>query len=298
MRSLGKSDPCGPSSEIVVACVQTAPEIGRKQDNVARGLLAIEQAAAQGAQVVVLPELCNTGYVFESRDEAFALAENVRDGESVQQWAEAARRLGLVIVAGFAERAGQSLYNSAAVLGPEGYIGRYRKLHLWNREHLVFEPGDIGLATFQTPLGLIAPVICYDGWFPEVYRQLALRGVDLVCMPTNWVPMAGQSEDERAMANTLAIANAHVSALNIACADRIGTERGQRFIGRSLIVAAGGQVLAGPASADREEILVTRIDLDSSRRASHFNDFNDALRDRRIDVYGPMHGDGWPPHRS
>ena len=141
-------------------------------------------------------------------------------------------------------------------------------------------------------------MICYDGWFPEVYRQLALRGVDLVCMPTNWVPMAGQSEDERAMANTLAIANAHVSALNIACADRIGTERGQRFIGRSIIVAAGGQVLAGPASADREEILVTRIDLDSSRRASHFNDFNDALRDRRIDVYGPMHGDGWPPHRS
>ena len=298
MHASGNSDPRDTPSDLVVACVQMAPEIGQKQDNVARGLLAIERAAARGAQVVVLPELCNTGYVFESRDEAFALSEHVHDGESVRQWAEAARRLGLVIVAGFAERDGESLYNSAAVLGPEGYIGRYRKLHLWNRERLVFEPGDIGLATFQTPLGLIAPVICYDGWFPEVYRQLALRGVDLVCMPTNWVPMAGQSEDERAMANTLAIANAHVSALNIACADRVGTERGQRFIGRSLVVGAGGQVLAGPASAGDEEILLARIDLDRSRRASHFNEFNDALRDRRIDVYGPMHGDGWPPHRS
>ena len=284
--------------DIVVACVQMAPHVGRKHDNVGRGLAAIERAADQGAQLVVLPELCNTGYVFDSPEEAFSLAEDVRDGQTVQAWMDAARRRDLVLVAGLAERDGDRLYNSAAVIGPGGLIGHYRKLHLWNEEHLFFEPGDLGLPVFDTPLGRIAPLICYDGWFPETYRYLAQRGVDIVCMPTNWVPMPGQSDDERAMANTLAIANAHVSAVNIACADRVGTERGQRFIGRSLIVAAGGQVLAGPASADDEELLLARLNLASSRQASRFNAFNDALHDRRGDVYGTVHGDDWPPQCS
>jgi predicted amidohydrolase len=107
-------------------------------------------------------------------------------------------------------------------------------------------------------------------------------------MPTNWVPMPEQPADAMAMANVLVMANAHCNGLNVICANRIGTERGQPFIGRSLIVGAQGWPLAGPAAADREEILIARISLKQSRQARHLNPFNDVLRDRRDDVYGPV----------
>lgn len=280
--------------DITVASVQMAPEVGDKARNLARSLQCIEQAAGQGAQIVVLPELCNTGYVFRSRQEAFSLAEEIPDGESLQAWAGAARRLGVHIVAGMAERVGGRLYNAAVTVGPQGHLSTYRKLHLWGDEHLFFESGDLGLPVLHTELGRMASVICYDGWFPEVYRLLAVRGVDIVCMPTNWVPMPGQLPGRPAMANTLAMANAHSNSLNIVCANRIGVERGQPFIGQSLIVGADGWPLAGPASADSEEILCARINIRRSRLARHLNAFNDVIRDRRDDVYDTMLGTGWP----
>lgn len=280
--------------DITVASVQMAPVVGDKARNLDRTLHCIAQAAAGGAQVIVLPELCNTGYVFHSRQEAFSLAEEVPDGESTQAWAEAARRLNVHIVAGLAERAGNRLYNAAVTLGPQGHLSTYRKLHLWGDEHLYFESGDAGLPVVHTELGRMASIICYDGWFPEVYRLLAVRGADIVCMPTNWVPMPGQLPDRPAMANTLAMANAHSNGLNVICANRTGTERGQPFIGQSLIVGADGWPLAGPASADAEEILLAPINIRRSRLARHLTAFNDVIRDRRDDVYDPMLGTGWP----
>jgi N-carbamoylputrescine amidase len=280
--------------DVTVASVQMEPRVGHKADNLVRSVQLIETAAGNGATVIVLPELANSGYVFASRDEAFSLAEDVPSGESTRSWAEIAQRLNVHVIAGIAERVGDKLYNSAVVVGPKGYIGTYRKLHLWGDEHLFFEAGDLGLPVFHTEIGRLAAVICYDGWFPEVYRLLAMMGADIVCMPTNWVPMPGQSQDRMAMANTLAMANAHSNGLNIVCANRVGTERGQPFIGQSLIVGADGWPLAGPASLDREEILYARINLKTSRLARHLNAFNDVLRDRRDDVYDPMLGTGWP----
>lgn len=284
-------------ADLVVSSVQMAPRIGQKQDNLARSVELIERAAARGTHLVVLPELVNCGYMFESREEAFALAENIPGGESTSLWSEVAQRLGLYIVAGLAEREGDKLYNSAVLIGPKGYVGRYRKLHLWSDEHLFFEAGDLGLPVFHTEIGRIGVVICYDGWFPEVYRLLAMKGADLVCMPTNWVPMAGQVSGTTAMANMLAMASAHANGLAIVCADRIGTERGQAFIGQSLIVGANGFPLAGPASQDQEEIISARINLKVSRKIRHLNAFNHVLHDRRIDIYDPMLGTGWPLRR-
>jgi len=281
--------------DLIVAAVQMEPQVGRKDDNVATSIKLTEQAARAGAGVVVLPELTTSGYVFGSREEAFALAEQVPDGDSTQAWSELANRLGIYIVAGITERDGNRLYNSAVLVGPEGYIGVYRKLHLWNNEHLFFEPGNLGLPVFDTPIGRLAAIICYDGWFPEVYRLLAMQGADIIGMPTNWVPMAGASEKTPAMANTLALANAHINGVNIVCANRIGTEREQFFIGRSLIANAQGQCVAGPASADEEEVLYASINLKQSREAQHVNLFNNKLRDRRSDVYDPMLGSGWLP---
>ena len=155
-------------------------------------------------------------------------------------------------MAGIAERDGGRLYNSALVAGPQGYLGTYRKLHLWGDENLYFEPGDLGLPVFHTEFGRLGVAICYDGWFPEVYRLLAMRGADIVAVPTNWVPMPGQTPDGPAMAHALAIAGAHSNGLTVACADRVGIERGQPFVGRSLIVGAQGWTVAGPASHDRK----------------------------------------------
>lgn len=280
--------------DLVVASVQMEPHVGHTAANVTRSVQLIEQAAAQGASIVVLPELANSGYVFASRAEAFALAEPVPHGPSTQAWADVARRCNVHVVAGIAEREDDRLYNAAAVLGPRGWLGTYRKLHLWGDEHLFFEPGNKGLPVFHTELGRLGVLICYDGWFPETYRLLAMQGVDIVCMPTNWVPMPQQPVDRPAMATTLAMASAHSNGLNIVCANRTGTERGQPFVGQSLIVGAQGWPLAGPGSHDREEILYARIDLKASRQARHLNAFNDVLRDRRDDIYDPMLGTGWP----
>ena len=282
--------PDAAASAIHVASVQTAPVMGDVAANVARSIELVEQAAAQGARLVVLPELANTGYMFASRAEAHALAETVPDGPSSRAWIALAQRLGIYLVAGIAERSGGKLYNAALIAGPDGYLGTYRKLHLWGDENLFFEPGDLGLPLFDTEFGRLGVAICYDGWFPEVYRLLALRGADIVAVPTNWVPMPGQTPDGPAMAHALAIAGAHSNGLTLVCADRVGVERGQPFVGRSLIVGSQGWTRAGPASHDREEVLLAPVDVMASRRARQLNDFNHVLRDRRRDLYDELLG--------
>ncbi|MBC9906415.1 MULTISPECIES: nitrilase family protein [Achromobacter] len=279
-----------PAAVTWVASVQMEPAIGETAANIARSIELVEQAAAQGARLVVLPELANTGYMFDSRDEAYALAEAVPEGPSSQAWIALAQRLGIYLVAGIAERAGGRLYNSALVAGPDGYLGTYRKLHLWGDENLYFEAGDLGLPVFDTELGRIGVAICYDGWFPEVYRLLAVRGADIVAVPTNWVPMPGQTRDGPVMAHALTMSGAHSNGLTVVCADRVGTERGQPFVGRSLIVGSQGWTAAGPASIDQEEVLLAPIDLKASRRARQLNDFNHVLRDRRRDIYDEQLG--------
>jgi len=267
-----------------IACVQMAPVIGDVDANRSRSLQLIEQAAAQGAQLVVLPELTNSGYVFANRQEAFALAEPLPDGPTAQAWTALAQRLGIYLVAGIAEHAGDRLYNSALVTGPQGYIGTYRKLHLWDEENQFFEPGNLGLPVFHTELGCLGVAICYDGWFPEVYRLLALQGVDIVAVPTNW-PSSPETPDNPRIAHALAVAGAHSNGLIVACADRSGTERGQYFVGSSLIVDSQGRVAGDPASADQEEVLIAQVDVQAARRARRVNAFNHVLHSRRLDVY-------------
>ena len=279
-----------PESPVRVACIQFEPKIGEKQRNVERSLELIAAAASRGAQLVVLPELCNTGYVFESRREAFGMAETIPDGSTVRAWAESARSHGLYIVAGITELADQALFNSAAVVGPDGFVGVYRKNHLWGEENLFFEPGNLGVPVFRTPIGRIACAICYDIWFPEVFRLAALQGADILCVPTNWVPMADQPADLPVMANVLAMGGAHSNSIFVAAADRVGIEREQPFIGNSLIVSCTGWPVAGPASRDGEDILVADLNLSDARRKRNWNAFNQVLRDRRTDVYDEMLG--------
>ncbi|WP_457107492.1 nitrilase family protein [Methylobacterium sp. P5_C11] len=270
---------------IRVSCIQFEPQIGEVAANMARASDLVRAAAAEGGRLIVLPELASTGYVFDSAAEAAALAEPVPDGPTTRAWAALAAELGVHVVAGIAESAGDVLYNAAVIVGPEGYIGTYRKAHLWDQENVFFAKGDLGFPVFETALGKVGVAICYDGWFPETFRQLALGGAEIVCIPTNWVPMPDQPAGEAAMANTLHRAAAHSNGIFIACADRVGIERGQPFEGQSLIIGPKGWPLAGPASRDRTETLSALVDLAEAGRKD-LNTHNSLLRDRRTDIYG------------
>jgi predicted amidohydrolase len=270
---------------LTVASVQLRPVFGDTAANLAKASARIEEAVVQGARLVVLPELTNTGYAFASREEAYALAEEVPRGPTCVALGALAADLDVYIVIGLAERFGEKLFNTSAVIGPAGAVGKFRKVHLWSDENLVFEPGDLGFPLFHTPIGRIATMICYDGWFPEAYRACATAGADIVCIPTNWVPIPGQRAGQPAMATTLCMAAAHCNSVVVVAADRVGIERGQPFIGQSVIVSHTGWPLAGPASDDGEEILYADVDLAAARRDRSWNAFNNPLRDRRPDAY-------------
>ncbi len=280
---------------VKIGCIQMEPVVGEKESNVRKTVEMIKEAAGNGANLIVLPELRNSGYVFEDREEAFELAETIPDGPTCQAWADVAAKHGLHIVAGINERDGGVLYNSSAVVGPEGYIGTFRKVHLWNEENLFFEPGNLGFPVFKTPLGRIGTFICYDGWFPESYRLCALQGADIICIPTNWVPIPGQAKNREAMANILVMAAAHSNSVFIAAADRIGVERSQPFVGQSIIVSYSGWPIGGPASPDAEEIIYAEANLADARRKRTWNEYNQILRDRRTDVYDEMLGSQLEP---
>ena len=291
------SDKHRKESIVKIACCQMEPIVGKKSDNLKKSIQMIEEAASNGANLIVLPELCNSGYVFETREEAFELSEEIPSGESCKSWSKICKKLGVHIVAGINERAGDLLYNSSVVIGPNDYVGTFRKVHLWNEENLFFEPGDLGFPVFKTPIGRISCHICYDSWFPESYRLAALQGADIVCVSTNWVPIPGQDKDREAMANILVMGAAHVNSVFIAAADRIGTERGQPFIGQSIIASYTGWPIGGPASSDKEEIIYAEANLSDARRKRNWTEYNQPLRDRRKDVYGEMLGSqqnaGW-----
>lgn len=275
---------------ISVASIQFEPVVGELEANRVKGVALIEEAADLGANLVVMPELSDSGYVFESRSEAFDLSAVAAEAPAVRAWTAVAAKRGLHIVGGFCERDGAALYNSAAVVGPEGLIGVYRKTHLWGEENLYFERGDLGFPVFTTRLGRIAALICYDGWFPEAWRLCALQGADIVCVPTNWVPMPNQPDDQLCMSNILCMAAAHSNSFFIAAACRTGVERGQPFIGRSLIVNHEGWPIAGPAGESETCILTAECNLADARRKRSLNDFNQLLRDRREDIYDGMLG--------
>ncbi len=162
------------------------------------------------------------------------------------------------------------------------------------RRDAVFRTGDRGFPVFKTPLGRIGVAICYDGWFPETFRLCALQGAEIMCIPTNWVPIPGQRDGQPAMATILHMAAAHSNAMFIACADRVGIERGQPFEGQSVIIAPTGWPIAGPASREAEAMLVATLDLADARRARAWNEFNQPMRDRRTDVYDEMLGSRLP----
>ncbi|WP_433242795.1 nitrilase family protein [Actinomadura nitritigenes] len=283
-----------PVSPVRIAVVQSAPRAGlhHRAPNSERALELAERAVRDGATLVVLPELASTGYSFRDRAEAYAHAEDVPGGETVRRWEDFARRHGVHLVGGLAEREGVRLFDTAVLVGPDGYVGRYRKAHLWNREKLWFTPGDAGFPVFETPIGRIGLLICWDIWFPEVPRLLAQQGADIICSVNNWVwtPPPIFDEAGRCMAAYLTMTAAHVNNVFIAAANRVGTDRDARFLGCSLIAGTNGWPVGGVAGSEDETVLTADVDLVSARSAPIWNPLNDLVRDRRTDLYDPLLG--------
>lgn len=282
---------------IRTAVCQYAPILGDLPANAEKGSRAIREAAASGADLIVLPEMANSGYVVFSSAEARALAEHPEESPAIAQWQQLAQEYETYIVAGFGEKVSDTeLYNASLIIGPTGILGTYRKTHLFFEEKLYYRPGNLGYPVFELPFGRIGILICYDLRFPEASRILALRGADVICVPTNWVSMMTPDKlwDSQGycQANYVALANAVMNQVYMACADRVGEERGVQFLGCSLIIDPAGNPIAGPASADGEEVLVAEMNLSTARRAKHKNDLNHTWLDRRTDLYSSTLGYG------
>jgi predicted amidohydrolase len=268
-----------------VAVQQLAPALCDLEGN--RRLIgeAIEQAVQAGAEVIVLPELVTSGYMLASVDEALSVAITP-EHEMLGDWAAAAARYDVVVAGGFCERGdGGRVYNSAAVFDAGGLRAVYRKLHLWNTEKLIFIPGSDPPPVIDTRVGRLALVICYDLEFPELTRSLALAGAQLLLVPTNW-PRVPRPDGERPPEVVIAMAAARVNRMAVACADRLGPERGMEWTGGATIVGPDGWVVA---ESREPGLVIADLDLDVALD-KRLDDHADAFADRRPELYGALTG--------
>ena len=273
----------------VVAACQLGLAVGESGANLAAAAAAIAAAAGRGAELVVLPELCDSGYVFTDAVEARALASPADGSPALREWQALAARYGLTIVGGFCELGEEGLvYNSAAVVGPDGPLAVYRKAHLWDAEKLVFTPGDAPPPVVDLPFGRVGLMICYDLEFPEWVRLPALAGADLIAAPVNW-PAMPVPAGERPCDVVRVQADACVNGVFIAVADRCWAERGVSWVGGTVIVGPDGYPLAGPVTSDDPAVLVASCDLARARN-KQVSKHNDVIADRRPLLYGPVAG--------
>ncbi len=263
---------------------QFNPAFGKKKENIEK---VVSAAKDIDLELLVLPEFFATGYQFVSPEEVAELSETIPGGYTTEVLSELSNKRGIFIAAGLPEKSGNKFYNSAVFIGPDGLIGVYRKTHLFFEEHLYFTPGDTGFKVWDTEIGRIGIMICFDWLFPESTRSLALLGAEVIVHPSNLVlPFCPDAMPVRCLENMVYSVTAN----------RIGTENrkeGQSltFIGKSEIVSPKGNILIR-APEDKEGLMVTDIDPKTARNKA-LNPYNDILKDRMPDKYGPMFGKGF-----
>jgi N-carbamoylputrescine amidase len=273
-----------------------------RDDNLARSAAGIRAAAARGAELILLQELHAGLYFCQSEDTAaFDLAEAIPAGPTTRALAALAAELGVVIVGSVFERRASGLYhNTAVVLERDGALaGIYRKMHIPDDpgyyEKFYFTPGDLGFTPIDTSVGRLGVLVCWDQWYPEAARLMALAGAEILLYPTaiGWDPRDGEAERARQREAWRTIQRAHAVAngLPVAACNRIGHEtdpsghgQGIAFWGGSFVCGPQGEILA-EASANEPEVLTVEIErmrTESVRRMWPY------LRDRRIEAYGDL----------
>lgn len=254
---------------------QFAPVFGDKTANCAK----IKKALAKvSADLIVLPELCNTGYSFQSRQELWDLAEPIPSGETTRLFLEIAKEKKLFLVAGLAERTDNGVYNSAIFVTPQGEVNVYRKNHLFFEEKLIFKPGNTKYNVYNCHKVKIGIIICFDYMFPEATRSLALKGAQIICHPANLILPYGER---------VTIVRAIENRVFFIMANRTGIEcRGQRrlkFIGRSQIISPTGEILA-KAKTNEETLKIVDINPKDALN-KYVTPYNNIISDRRPELY-------------
>ena len=283
-------------SKIKVSVVQHACS-GQYEKNLQIGLNGIKQAAAKGADLVLLPEL-NTHFYFciKENSDYFDFAEPI-PGPSTEALQAAAKENNIIIVATIFEKRAKGLYhNTAIVLDKDGSLaGTYQKMHIPDDpgfyEKYYFTPGDKGFVPIDTSIGKLGILICWDQWYPEAARIMALSGAELLLFPSaiGWDPNESNAEKNRQLEAWIAIQRSHAIANNlpIVSSNRIGQETDDEnnlttiFWGNSFISGQQGEVLA-EATTDQEEIIISELDLIHTEQVRRIWPY---LRDRRIDAY-------------
>lgn len=268
---------------VTVAVAQLAPVLGDVEANRGRLLAAVEESAAAGAQVVVLPELATTGYCLTDAAQARSLAETV-EGPTVRALTVLAARHDLVVVVGLAVLDPEGrLRNSAVLVHGDGVAAVYHKVHLWGREPSLFAAGDAPPPVVATRHGRIGLMVCYDLEFPEWVRRAALDGAELVCVPVNW-PDPGRPEGERPVEMVTAQVAAATNRVYVAVADRVGDERDTRWIGGSVVAGPDGYPAVISRLDGSPQTLFAECDLTSARDKA-LSRHNDRFADRRPHLY-------------
>jgi predicted amidohydrolase len=258
-----------------VGYVQFFPFFGKKEENLKKAEKFILKTEAD---LLVLPELFNSGYIFANKKELESLAEEVPEGKTTESLSKLSQKTKTSLVFGLAEKDKDKIYNSAVLLTPQGKKGVYRKLQLFDQEKYLFSPGDKEPEVFEMDGVKVGMMICFDWLFPEIARILALKGADIICHPSNLVlPYAQEAMLTRSLEN---------GVFTITC-NRIGEEKraGKEltFTGKSQIIGPRGKLLLR-ASQDKEEIGVLEI-APLSAREKKFTQNNFILDDRRPEYY-------------
>lgn len=262
---------------ICVGVVQNRPSFGALERNLA-GVAALLQDIH--ADLLVLPELFATGYLFDSVTELEALAEPAGSGPIFEFLTALSKKKRAVLVAGFAEKASPGFFNSSYLVTPDGFAAVYRKIHLFSEEKRWFFPGNEPFRVHQTPVGRLGMMICFDWIFPESVRSLAIKGAQIVCHSVNLVlPFCQDAMLTRSIENRVFILTA-----NRVGADERAPGRSLVFTGRSQIVAPGGR-LVGRMESDETGVLLANIDPELAEDKD-LNPWNNLFKDRRPEMYG------------
>jgi predicted amidohydrolase len=258
---------------VKIGFIQFAPILDDVQATIQKLDRLIPLAA--GVDLLVLPELCNSGYNFESAEQAWATSEAIEDSVFLRYLETVCRQRNLHVVSGFNERDGDRLYNAAVLVGPQGYVGNYRKLHLFMNEKDFFAPGNAGLPVFDIGPCRVGMLVCFDWIFPEVWRILALKGADVIAHPSNLV-LPG-------LAQRAVPVHAVTNHVYVVTANRIGSEGNLTFTGLSTIADPRGEVLVQASDAG-EELGMVDIDIVLARD-KNMTRRNNVLADRRPEEY-------------
>jgi predicted amidohydrolase len=265
-----------------VAACQISLNIENPAENMTRANNAIAEAITHGAQIIVLPELTNSGYAFTSVSEVQERSTTL-EGEIIEHWKEIAHNNDVVIVAGLALSVDSRLYNASVVIDKTGLLGWYAKVHLFGEEHQFFKSGEKPPLVVNTAHGRIATMVCYDVEFPEWVRLAMLDRAALLAVPTNW-PNLGQLVHGTPMEAVRVQAAASVNKMVAIAADRSGSERGHSWVSSSVITDFEGNIkaIAKRESEEHIQILVADVELptDTSITAK-----NDVRKDRQPDLY-------------